>query len=84
MQRGSLAISSTASVNARPKPREAPVMSHTFDINPLSAVHRKPAVCETPEPCDPFLMHRSAWSFRTSSAAGAMQLPRSDLQPPSA
>src|ERR1700730_14337642 len=31
---------STASVNARPRPREAPVMSQTFDIDPLSAVHR--------------------------------------------
>src|SRR5258708_39783358 len=31
--------SSTASVNARPRPREAPVMSHTFDIDPLFAVH---------------------------------------------
>jgi hypothetical protein len=34
-------------VNARPRPREAPVMSHTFDINPLSAVHRKLAADET-------------------------------------
>lgn len=51
--------SSTASVNALPKPREAPVMSHTFDINPLSAVHRKPAVRD-PEPCNLSLMHQSA------------------------
>ena len=34
-------------VNARPRPREAPVMSHTFDINPLSAVHGKIAAEET-------------------------------------
>jgi len=36
-----------ASVNARPRPREAPVMSHTFDINPLSAVPRMLAAEET-------------------------------------
>src|ERR1700688_4173305 len=36
-----------ASVNARPRPPEAPVMSHTFDINPLSAVRRKLAADET-------------------------------------
>ena len=65
--------SSTASVNARPRPREAPVMSHTFDISPLSAVPESgsPRDCE---PCDPFLMHRSVWSLQTSSTTGATQL----------
>jgi hypothetical protein len=29
-------------------------------------------------------MHRSAWSLQRSATAGAMQLPRSELQPPSA
>src|SRR5260370_3537749 len=76
--------SSTASVNARPRPREAPVMSQTFDINPLFAIHRKSAVDETVNRAIFTLMHRSAWSLQRSSTAGAMQLPRSELQPPSA
>jgi hypothetical protein len=45
--RGASPGSSAGSVNARPRPREAPVMSHTFDTKPLSAVHRKLAADET-------------------------------------
>src|SRR5260370_12172652 len=58
-------------------------MIHTFDINTSFCCPSEASGRRDREPCDPFLMHRSARSLQGSSIAGAMQLPRSDLQPPS-
>src|SRR5260370_23642784 len=47
---------STVSVNTRPRPRDAPVMSQTFDINPLSrglsasSSRRDPELIRFPRP----------------------------------